>query len=763
MRDSESEGSGNYSSLNTKEKQTNVAKTETYKQKAESKELRLAEEHGKSKSNLQVPQIKADQSQFEQDHQHLNPDQSKIEQDKPQLKPDQPSPSATPCTNRHLTVQSGKSSGWSRLSARVEEAVIKNLQQRSDHEQLNATIVMNGMSSRMNADIAKQNPRMKFSTIAKGLSLMSKVRVADVALEREQLAFFTKFGISTSDSVQQEKSCDLSNATKVFAWDGLSKWEFFRDKFVLEPSRDYYYRWLGIVTLAYCYNLLLIVYRCVFIDSQSVSFACLMVFIFLDIIFDIIYVIDSFVRARTGYMDQGLMVRDVTKIKRRYKKDNMRWIDLISCLPFDYVFELAFKTTNPCFRFNRLIRIDRPLAFQNATEMRMSRPNIFRLLCVFLYILVLIHWNACFYFLVSYLIGFGSTSWVYGYANIQSLPPGTLDTLGRRYLYSFYWSTLMLAAIGEVPWPIKSVEFAIVCADLLFGVLVFATTVGNVGTLITNAGSARLDFQTNIDKVKSFMKHRSVGKKLVHRIGKWFDYLWENKQAMGGRDDQEVLKLLPTKLQAEIAMHVHFETLRKVRLFQDCESGLLGELVLKLELQVFSPKDYVCRKGDVGREMYIVKKGRLQVVADDGVKIFHTLVEGAVFGELSLLNIPGSKHGNRRSASIRSVGYTDLFVLKKADLWAALREYPEAKKLLMQKGCELLLKDGLLDENLAQNLHDESKSEEKQLCNLRTHVEKLQNRLARLTAEYISSEARLFERLEYLEDQLAKKGIKHGK
>lgn len=47
-----------------------------------------------------------------------------------------------------------------------------------------------------------------------------------------------------------------------------------------------------------------------------------------------------------------------------------------------------------------------------------------------------------------------------------------------------------------------------------------------------------------------------------------------------------MLQQLPAKLQAEIAMHVHFDTLRKVRIFQDCEEGLLGELVLKLKLQV---------------------------------------------------------------------------------------------------------------------------------------------------------------------------------
>lgn len=45
---------------------------------------------------------------------------------------------------------------------------------------------------------------------------------------------------------------------------------------------------------------------------------------------------------------------------------------------------------------------------------------------------------------------------------------------------------------------------------------------------------------------------------------KWFEYLWLNKQL----SEEKVLEILPNKLQAEIAMHVHFETLRKVRIFQ---------------------------------------------------------------------------------------------------------------------------------------------------------------------------------------------------
>merc|ERR1712029_1253808 len=101
--------------------------------------------------------------------------------------------------------------------------------------------------------------------------------------------------------------------------------------------------------------------------------------------------------------------------------------------------------------------------------------------------------------------------------------------------------------------------------------------------------------------------------------------------------------MLPEKLKAEIAIHVHLDTLKKVTIFQDTEKDLLVDLVLKLKLQVFSPGDYVCRKGDVGKEMYVIKRGKLDVVADDGVTVFVTLADGAFFGEVSILDIPGNK------------------------------------------------------------------------------------------------------------------------
>lgn len=73
-------------------------------------------------------------------------------------------------------------------------------------------------------------------------------------------------------------------------------------------------------------------------------------------------------------------------------------------------------------------------------------------------------------------------------------------------------------------------------------------------------------------------------------------------------------------------------------------------------------------------------------------------MDGAVFGELSILNIQGNKTGNRRTANVKSVGYSDIFVLLKNDLWEVLKDYPDARDRLVERGTAILRKDNLIDE-----------------------------------------------------------------
>ncbi|XP_031707988.1 cyclic nucleotide-gated channel cone photoreceptor subunit alpha-like [Anarrhichthys ocellatus] len=513
-----------------------------------------------------------------------------------------------------------------------------------------------------------------------------------------------------------------------------------KEVWTMDPATDMYYYWLCIISIPVFYNLIFLVARSCFNELQYGNIMLMMV---LDYTSDALYCIDTFVRARTGFLEQGLLVRDEKILKEKYMKTRQFRFDIISLIPTDIVF-LKIGINNPEWRFNRLFRLARLFEFFDRTETRTNFPNIFRIANLVLYIIIIIHWNGCLYFAISKVLGFGSDTWVY--------PSGKnpeFARLARQYIYCFYWSTLTLTTIGETPPPVRDIEYFFVVADFLTGVLIFATIVGNVGAMISNMNAARVEFQAKIDSIKQYMEFRKVTKDLEVRVVKWFDYLWTEEKTC---DEKLVLKNLPDKLKAEIAINVHLETLRKVRIFQDCEAGLLVELVLKLQPQVFSPGDYICKKGDIGREMYIIKGGKLAVVADDGVTQFVVLSDGAYFGEISILGIKGSKAGNRRTANIRSVGYSDLFALSKDDLMEALIEYPDAKDILEEKGKAILMKDNLIDESLVAAI--DAKDLENKVNQVETSLDVMTVKFRKLTAQYESSQRKLKQRLSNMSNQV---------
>ncbi|XP_019941183.1 cyclic nucleotide gated channel subunit alpha 2b [Paralichthys olivaceus] len=521
-----------------------------------------------------------------------------------------------------------------------------------------------------------------------------------------------------------------NNAKGIFR----KKWNLF----VVSPSDNAYYRWLFVIATAVLYNWFLVVARACFDKLQVSNYICWLV---LDYLSDTVYLMDTCVRLRTGFLEQGLLVKDHAKLRDSYVRTLQFKLDVVSILPTDLAY-IATGIHTPQLRFNRLLRFPRMFEFFDRTETRTNYPNIFRICNLVLYILVIIHWNACIYYAISKSLGFGSDTWVF--------PNKSNSSLTRSYVYCLYWSTLTLTTIGEMPAPVRDEEYLFVVFDFLVGVLIFATIVGNVGSMIANMNATRAEFQARIDAIKHYMHFRKVSKELETRVIKWFDYLWTNKKAV---DEQEVLKNLPNKLRAEIAINVHLETLKKVRIFQDCEAGLLVELVLKLRPQVFSPGDYICRKGDIGKEMYIIKEGKLAVVGNDGVTQYALLTAGSCFGEISILNIKGSKMGNRRTANIRSLGYSDLFCLSKDDLMEAVTEYPDAKTVLEERGREILTKEGLLDENV-ESVGLQKEDTEEKVERLESSLDSLQTRFSRLLSEYTHTQQRLKQRITGLERQL---------
>ncbi|XP_076463610.1 uncharacterized protein LOC143295844 [Babylonia areolata] len=464
-----------------------------------------------------------------------------------------------------------------------------------------------------------------------------------------------------------------------------SCWCNIPDMFVDPSSRAAYY-WMALVTIAVVYNWIVIILRVAFEDMRDNEFHQ-KAFRVLDTISDVIYLMDVAIQSRTAYLEDGCLVKSLPETVRHYRSQSYFPLDVLSVVPVTTVlshlskiglpcpFESGFSSlTTPGLRFLRLLKYPSMTRFFEKTDSHTNNPNLLRAFRLSLHLWLVIHWIGCFYYLVSRYEGLGTNDWVF---------PDTAEfsTFRRKYIYSMYWSTMTLTTIGERPWPVTDVEYIFTGLTFLIGVFVFAAVVGNVGDVISNMNAARQDFQARMDQIKFYLNHRNIPDHLQDQIKRWAEYTWARTKAI---DEHSVLQLLPSRLRTEVAIHVHLKTLKKVRIFEQCEEGLLRELVLKLRPSIYSPGEYICRIGEIGREMYIIDHGKVEILFPEHgsgqMKQVAVMMPGNYFGEISLLKLDDGQ--NKRTADVRSVGFSELLCLSRRDLMSALMEYPEAKKIL---------------------------------------------------------------------------------
>ncbi|XP_067120097.1 cyclic nucleotide-gated channel alpha-3-like isoform X1 [Centruroides vittatus] len=449
--------------------------------------------------------------------------------------------------------------------------------------------------------------------------------------------------------------------------------------FVFDPDGCTVFYWTCLTSLAVLYNYWIIILRVAFQDVSQQEIVG-----YIDAVCDFIYLSDIAFQLRTGYLMDGIPIFDVAKLRQHYMSQNVFIRDVMAIMPL-YTLSTIFSGFNvfPIFavyfkidmtRFNRLLKLHTLYKFYDLADSRTSNPNCLRAFRLSLTLVIVIHWIGCLYYIISEYEGLGINNWVY-----TNLPDK--QRFWRKYIVCMYWSAMTLTTIGESNPPETDIEYIFTGLTFLIGVFIFATVVGNVGDVIANINATRQEFQAKMDQIKIYLTHKKVPPSLQIKVKKWAEYSWSRTQAT---DESRLLHMLPERLRAEIAVHVHLDTLRKVKIFEQCEHGFLCELVLKLKSQIYSPGDYICKAGETGREMYIINHGKVEVVVantSSGEEVVVALLsEGNYFGEISLLRIEGVQ--NRRTADVRSVGYSELLCLSRKDLMAALVEYPEAKTIL---------------------------------------------------------------------------------
>ncbi|XP_029952812.1 cyclic nucleotide-gated cation channel beta-1-like [Salarias fasciatus] len=445
----------------------------------------------------------------------------------------------------------------------------------------------------------------------------------------------------------------------------------FRFPASIDPFTNLMYvLWMFLVSLAWNWNVWFIPVRWAFPYQTPDN---IYYWLLTDYLCDLIYILDiTIFQPRLQFVRGGDIVCDKEDMRKNYMKTKRFKFDVASLVPLELFY---FKTgINPLLRLPRLLKINSFFEFNERLEAILTKAYIYRVIRTTTYLLYCLHCNACLYYWASAFTGLGSTKWVY-------------NGEGNSYIRCYYFAVKTLITIGGLPDPTTLFEIVFQLINYFVGVFAFSIMIGQMRDVVGAATAGQTYYRSCMDNTIKYMSSYRIPKDVQNRVKTWYNYTW---QSQGMLDEQELLTQLPDKMRLDIAIDVNYSIVSKVPLFQGCDRQMIFDMLKSLRSVVYLPGDYVCKKGEVGREMYIIKAGEVQVVGGpDGRTVFVTLRAGSVFGEISLLAVGG---GNRRTANVVAHGFANLFILDKKDLNEILVHYPESKKLLRKKARKMLNK-----------------------------------------------------------------------
>lgn len=154
----------------------------------------------------------------------------------------------------------------------------------------------------------------------------------------------------------------------------------------------------------------------------------------------------------------------------------------------------------------------------------------------------------------------------------------------------------------------------------------------------------------------------------------------KNDDANGKMHSPNLTKLKDKKtIQKSLNNWALRDLLRRVSYFENCDDLELRELIEYGYRQLFPSDQMVCWENEPGESFYLILSGSVEVFSQRADKYIATLHAGEFFGEISLLM------GTPRTASIRTLEDTILFVVDRNDLQTLLVNHPSLADKIAQK------------------------------------------------------------------------------
>lgn len=122
------------------------------------------------------------------------------------------------------------------------------------------------------------------------------------------------------------------------------------------------------------------------------------------------------------------------------------------------------------------------------------------------------------------------------------------------------------------------------------------------------------------------------------------------------------------------------DLIKNVKIFNLGSPQFLLKLTTLLYPKVCMKNDIIVRRGEIAEEFFIIKKGKVEVLATDETTVISILSSGSYFGEIGLLWL------KKRSVSVRALTNCIFLCLNKTQFTEIMDNYEDIKEHLYRVG-----------------------------------------------------------------------------
>jgi CRP-like cAMP-binding protein len=220
---------------------------------------------------------------------------------------------------------------------------------------------------------------------------------------------------------------------------------------------------------------------------------------------------------------------------------------------------------------------------------------------------------------------------------------------------------------GDMP-PANIIENVVYSLALLFGCPFIVSVIGNIASLMTNVSADKRAFESKLSQVRQLLQTKEIPADVLHKVSFFYDYKFART---GGIDEEAVLSSLSKSLRESVQQHITGTLLSDVPCFDYLSAPAINKLVEAISTRSFLDGDELMVEGDVGADMFIIESGLVRVTNGVGDVVFAMLGPGSTIGESCFIK------GAKRNATVTAVGYCDVFVLSRYDLYKVKDSFPD--------------------------------------------------------------------------------------